>query len=1125
MRSVALLGRPGAALLTCTVAITTVLALATGGVASAAVRAAPADVAPGAPGAPSYFDLARKDCVGTATGTRSRVWYTVAGGVLSDVYEPTIDNTDVSTLQYIVTDGATFTDLQARDMTYTVAADPTGMACTVTATDAGHGFRLITTYITDPARDTVLMRTRLAALRGSGTNLADLHLYARLDAHVNGNGGGGSQNAGGNTGGIDTSTGSPVPVISSTNTVTNAVNRDYAVPTFMALDASVSSPAASVGYAGSASDGLTQLDLDRALTPYDSAPDGHVTATEEVTPGRGHSVTLALGFGRDQASAVATARRSLRQPFATAELNYLHGWLGYDAGLRPPFGDSGAAAWRDRGAILHYYLSANVIKASVDKTYPGAIVASLASPWGQSVPAGNFANGAPGYFGSYREVFARDLYEAFTGLLVDGDLVTARAATRFLFDRQQQADGSMPRNSLLNGKTAPDTGGTQLDETSYPIVMALQAGLGGNGALWRDHIRPAADFLVAHGPSFGVERWEEQSGYSPSTIAAEIAGLTAASVIAGEHHDPARARVYQATADYFQRTVKSWTVTTSGPYAPSYFIRLSKTGDPNAAIRYNLGNGGPALDQRAVVDGGFQELVRLGELPVSDPDVQASLGVWDKQIAVSTPSGTGYYRYGNSAAQGSADGYGDCYQPSQTTCPTVGAPWAPTGIGTGHLWPVLSGERAESDVAGHNRSGAASLLTAIENFSSGEGLVPEQAWENPDLPASPYGSDPLTASIGFTDGKAAGSASPLTWAQAQELRLILALATGRNPETPQFTARRYVAHGPPGALSVTITAPANGSTLAATSTTVTGTTAARAKVTVSSVDATSGASSVASTTAAADGSFSATVPIGFGSNAITVGASTHGLRNTGYAQVTVSNEGGGTTVLDVSDPSGDDNGPGTYQYPTSGDFQPGAFDLTRFQVLSDGTTAYLRATVANLAATFGVVGGAQLLDVYVHTPGAATTSTAAAFPTRNYTIASPGAWSQRLEVQGFASPVWQDASGNSVGTPQVLMSQSDGTITIALPESQFGTPGSGWGFTVVLTGQDGFSPDQARGFAPAAQAFLFGVCAPNGTAPVCSADPGTVPKAVDVITPQGVSQATELDPTLGPVIIQPVTVP
>jgi glucoamylase len=1124
MRSVALLRRPGAALLPCSVAIATVLALAAGGAASAADRAAPASVAPGAPGSPSYFDLARKDCVGTASGTRSKVWYTVAGGVLSDVYEPTIDNTNVSTLQYLVTDGSTFTDLQARDMTYMVAADPTGMACTVTATNADHGYQLITTYITDPVRDTVLMRTRLSALPGS--SVAGLHLYARLDAHVNGNGGGGTDNAGGNTGVVDTSTGSPVPVISSTNTVTNAVNRDYAVPTFMALDASVSSPAASVGYAGSISDGLIQLDSDRALTPYDAAPDGHITATEDVTPGRGHSVTLALGFGRDQASAVTTARRSLRQPFAAAELNYRHGWSSYDAGLRPPSGPvSGATAQLDLGAIRHYYLSANVIKASVDKTFPGAIVASLASPWGQSVPAGIFVNGAPGYFGSYREVFARDLYEAFTGLLADEDLVTARAATRFLFDRQQQADGSMPRNSLLNGKIAPDTGGTQLDETSYPIVMTLQAGLGGNAALWRDHIRPAADFLVAHGPSFGVERWEEQSGYSPSTIAAEIAGLTAASVIAGEHHDPARARVYQATADDFQRNIKSWTVTTTGPYAPSYFIRLSKTGDPNAAISYNLGNGGPTLDQRAVVDGGFQELVRLGELPVSDPDVQASLGVWDKQIAVSTPSGTGYYRYGNAAALGSADGYGDCYQPSQTSCSPVGAPWAPTGRGTGHLWPVLSGERAESDVTSGDFTGAASLLAAIENFSSGAGLVPEQAWENPDLPASPFGSDPATASIGFTDGQAAGSASPLTWAQAQELRLILALATRHNPETPQFTTRRYVAHGPPGALSVTITAPANGSTLAATSTTVTGTTAPGAKVTVSSVDATSGASSVAPTVAAADGSFSATVPIGFGSNTITVGASTHGLRNTGYAQVTVSNEGGGTTVLDVSDPAGDDNGPGTYQYPTDPQFHPGAFDLTRFQVLSDGTHAFVRVTLANLDPTFGQVDGAQLLDVYVHQPGAANTSTAAAFPQRNYAIATAGAWSQRLEVQAFAAPVWVDASGNTVGSPSVLASQSDRTITIALPEAQFGTPGPGWGFTMVLTGQDGFSPDQARGFAPTPQSFLFGVCAPGGGAAICSADPNMVPKAVDVITPQGVSQATELDPTLGPVVIQPVTVP
>ena len=234
-----------------------------------------------------------------------------------------------------------------------------------------------------------------------------------------------------------------------------------------------------------------------------------------------------------------------------------------------------------------------MIKSSEDKTYPGAIVASLASPWGQAVAAGNVVNGKPVYFGSYREVFSRDLYEAFTGLLTDGDIATARAATLFLFNHQQLPNGQFPRNSLVNGEAAPDTGGTQLDESAYPILMALQSGLAGDTALWQQHIRPAADFLVAMGPSFGNERWEEQSGYSPSTIAAEIAGLTAASVIAALHGDWARAQLYQATADDFQRNIKNWDVTTTGPDASRYFIRLSKTGDPNAAISYSLGNGGP----------------------------------------------------------------------------------------------------------------------------------------------------------------------------------------------------------------------------------------------------------------------------------------------------------------------------------------------------------------------------------------------------------------------------------------------------------------------------------------------------------------------------------------------------
>src|SRR5205807_9202731 len=310
----------------------------------------------------------------------------------------------------------------------------------------------------------------------------------------------------------------------------------------------------------------------------------------------------------------------------------------YDNGLNtPPPNFKGATGNQWHQLVSEYYLSANVVKASEDKTFPGAIVASLASPWGQAISAGDPNNT---FFGSYREVFARDLYEAWTGLLLDGDLATARDAVNFLFSHQQLADGSMPRNSLLNGKAAPDTFNTQLDEVSYPIIMAYQLNMK-DAVLYQNHIKPAANFVISHGPSFGPEGWEEQGGYSPSTIAAEIAGLISAADIATANHDPISAQVWRGVADDWQRSIKGWTVTSNGPLqAQPYFIRLSKTGDPNAAISYNVGNGGPTLDQRTVIDAGFLELVLLGLLPATDTEVVRSLPVVDATIKSSTPTVT-----------------------------------------------------------------------------------------------------------------------------------------------------------------------------------------------------------------------------------------------------------------------------------------------------------------------------------------------------------------------------------------------------------------------------------------------------------------------------------------------------
>jgi glucoamylase len=1081
-----------------------------------AAAAADAGPAPGAPGAPSYFDLARKDCVGTARNTTSKVWFTVADGVLSDVYWPTVDATNVKTLQYLVTDGHSFTDLQTRDMHYQIVPSATGMSCTVVAANPARGYRIVTTYIADPARDAVLMHVSFA---GPGRD----RLYVRLDPLAGGTGGGGADNAGGNSATLATVHGRPVPVADNTNTSTNAVNRDYAVPTFEALEASRGFGAASVGYAGTASDGLATLDSSHALSStYSSAPNGHVALTAGLRPTGSHGLNLALGFGTTQAAALTAAGAAVRQRFARAARDYEDGWRRYDSRLRRPSRALDPASQRE------YYESVNVVKASEDKTFPGAIAAGLASPWGQAVPAGAFTNGKPTYFGSYREVFARDLYEAFTGLLVAGDRATAQAATRFLFDRQQQADGSMPRNSLENGKAAPDTGGLQLDETSYPILMDWQSGLAHDATLYQQHVVPAADFLVAHGPSDGAERWEEQSGYSPSTIAAEIAGLTAAAHIARVNGDGHRAAVYQATADDFARNIKSWTVTTNGPYVnppsvPSYFLRITKAADPNSNDPVNLGNGSITVDQRSLIDAGFLDLVRLGILPASDPVVRSSLTVVDDTIERSTPSGPGFYRYGTSGP-GSKDGYGDCFEPDPTNCSPTGAPWPPTNAGSGHLWPVLSGERGEYEIAAGQPASARARLNSMRNMTSGQGLEPEQAWENPAVPASPYGSDPSTASIGFAPGQPAGSASPLTWAQAQYARLALDLGAGRNLETPAIVTHRYVTRGMPGTLPLTVTSPAPGASVTTSTVTVTGTTTPGARVNAEAVGAAGGTAAVGSTTADSSGAWTLTVPASFGSTTITVTATLG--RSTGYDQFFVTDVAlPGTPVLTATDLAGDDNGPGTYAYPTAPDFHAGAFDLLGLSVSQTTSDVYIQVKIANLASTFSSNFGAQLLDVYVGHPGASTTSTSAAFASRNYSIAPADAWSQRLEAQGFAPVSWVDPSHNSVGSAQLIVDQPSGTATLVLPTAAFGTVAPGWTFTVTLTGQDGFSSDQARGFTATPGSFTFGVCSGTESSPICSVDPGTVPKIIDTITPPGVSQDSELDPTKGPVVIQGLTVP
>ncbi len=853
--------------------------------------------------------------------------------MLSDVYAPTIDNTDVKSLAPVVT-GPGFADLQPRDMTYAVTAlDGTGMACQVTAHDAAHHFNVVTDVITDPGTESVVARYTLVPLPGAPSGM---HLYLDFNPLLNGHAGGGAANAGGESATVVATPRGPVPLSYSTDSFTEAVNRSYATPIYAALAASRPFAQVETGFAGTASDGLNELDGSGALTTAvgrggaPDASDGNVTQAVEL---RGDSDTVALGFGASEHSALASALDASARPWGATYGAYQAGWRAYDASLRPPASFGGRLTVADRSA---YYLSANVIKASMDKTFAGASAASLASPWGQAVPAGQPSGGLAPYFGSYREVFPRDAYETFTGFLTDGDLATARQMVRYWFDDLQLPNGSFPRNGLLNGKAAPDTGGLQLDETADPILAAWQAGLASDDALYTGHIKPAADFLVANGPADGVERWEEQSGFSPSTMADEVAGLVAAAAIAKAHGDTASQRLFLATADDFRNLILATTVTSDGPLSSQpYFIRLSKNGDPNSAFDYTLGNGDPtSYDQRSVIDQGFLELTRLGELPAGGPLVTNSLAVAASTIDAPTASGTGVLRY-------NGDGYGDCEKSVFGDCSADGQPWATSDEGTGHPWPVLSGENGEYQVLAGGSAGRADATSDLDfmlNSASGVGLVPEQVWNYPDVPASPYGSDPSTASIGFTNGQADGSAAPLTWAQAQLLRLIADTAAGSLVEQPSVVARRYTSAGgrstPPAQAPLKVTAPvavsggnvpANttrpGATVDAATVPVTGTTAAGATVDIAVTGTAPGASAPATTittvTAGSGGDFTATVSLQPGTNSIEV-ATTTAAGATGEAILTVTDLFvPGTVVLSVAAAPGGGNGPGSYAYPTA----------------------------------------------------------------------------------------------------------------------------------------------------------------------------------------------------------------
>jgi glucoamylase len=352
-------------------------------------------------------------------------------------------------------------------------------------------------------------------------------------------------------------------------------------------------------------------------------------------------------------------------------------------------------------------------------------------------------------------VWTRDEYEMASTLLAAGDSTDALAALNYIFQYEVESSGAVKQNTWLNGTAV--FGSLQMDEVADPIILAWQLGAT-SSADW-GYVEELANYLVANGPYTPQDRWEENSGYSPATMAAEIAGLICAASIAEDNGDASLAATYQSTAQSWAAEVDNLAYTTSGPYGNGdYFLRITPDGEPNAGTDISIANGGGSHDDRTVVDPSFLELIRLGIKSPTATDITNTLTAVDDELKVTTPEGPIWHRY-------DFDGYGETASGGDYT-----------GSGVGNPWPVLTGERGEYDVADGNLTGAQSLLTTMAGAANAGYQISEQVW------------DGTSGTGGFTNGQPDNSSTPLMWAMAQYVRLAIDISAGQDVDTPSVVS-------------------------------------------------------------------------------------------------------------------------------------------------------------------------------------------------------------------------------------------------------------------------------------------------------------------------------------------------
>ena len=670
----------------------------------------------GAPGIEPRWTSSAKEGLGTAYHTSCRVWFTLSHGIINEIYYPSVDQPNTRDFQFLISDGETFCHEEKRDLDHRIEyPERDCLFYRLTNSERGGRYRLIKHILTDPHRSVLLVHTKLEvldeALRGK------LRLYALLAPHM-------ARQGRGNFGWCSEIGG---------NNLLHAEHKDV----HLVMGCSGGFSRRSVGYVG-ASDGWQDLMANFKMDwEFRKAGDGNIALTGEIDLQAGDEFAIAIALGRSCQSTVAKLLQSLADPFAVHREAYVRQWQ--RTVINPKYDFSGHTT--DGGHM--YRLSRCILLAHEDKSFQGALVASMSIPWGETKNDDDL--------GGYHLVWTRDLAQSATALLATGQTGTPLRALIWLA-AIQRADGRFPQNSWITGNAY--WSGVQLDEIAAPILLAWRLQRDGV-SLGRFNpcvmIMRAAAYLIRQGPVTAQERWEENAGYSPSTLATAIAGLVCAAEFARQDGEAGTADFILQYADWLAAHLEEWTVTTAGELVEGFqrhYIRINPTdpdvpdphADPNTTM-FVIANGGGVHPARNVVSGDFLHLVRLGIRAANDPVVRDSIAVIDRLLKCNLPQGPCWRRYNH-------DGYGQKEDGS-----------AFDGAGVGRAWPILTGERGHYELAaGHDPK---PFIAAMEAFANEGGMITEQLWDARDLPEK-----------GMRLGRPTGAAMPLCWSHAEYVSLV-----------------------------------------------------------------------------------------------------------------------------------------------------------------------------------------------------------------------------------------------------------------------------------------------------------------------------------------------------------------